>query len=100
MIRLLKNNTERKEFLLNDDNWKIIHDLPDISTTISQMTFPDGTRILKYNTKEKRAGETYFIGVYTSIIHDVTRYRVVLNGYVSNEVSMTYLIDLLKKVKA
>ena len=30
MIRLLKNNVERKEFILDDCNWKIIHDLPDI----------------------------------------------------------------------
>lgn len=100
MIRLLKNNTERKEFLMNDDNWKIIHDLPDIATKISQLELPDGTKILKYNIREERAGETYFIGVYVTIVHDITRYRVVLNDHVSDEVSMTYLIDLLKKVKA
>ena len=100
MIRLLKNDTERKEFLLNDNNWKIIHDLPDIATKISQLELPDGTKILKYNIREERAGETYFIGVYVTIVHDITRYRVVLNDHASNEVSMTYLINLLKKVKA
>lgn len=100
MIRLLKNNVERKEFILDYRNWKIIHDLPDIATKISQLELPDGTKILKYNIREERAGETYFIGVYVTIVHDITRYRVVLNDHVSNEVSMTYLIDLLKKVKA
>ena len=78
IIRLLKNNTERKEFLLNDDNWKIIYDLPDIATTISQM----------------RTNTFYYPGV-----HKVTKYRVILDDHVSDEVSMTYLIDLLKKVK-
>lgn len=91
---MLKNNNERKEFILNDSNWKVIHDLPDIATKISQLELPDGARILKYDIKEERVGETYYIGV-----HDVTKYRVVLNGHVSNEVSMSYLIELLKKIK-
>lgn len=95
MIRLLKNNTERKEFLLNDVNWKIIHDLPDISTTISQMTLPDHTKLLKYDVIEERTNTFYYPGV-----HKVTKYRVILDDHVSDEVSMTYLIDLLKKVKA
>lgn len=95
MIRLLKNNTERKEFILDDSNWKTIHDLPDIATTISQMTLPDHTKILKYDVMEERTNTFYYPGV-----HKVTRYRVILDDHVSDEVSMTYLIDLLKKVKA
>lgn len=93
-LKMLKNNNERKEFILNNSNWKVIHDLPDIATKISKLELPDGTRILKYDIKEERVGETYYIGV-----HDVTKYRVVLNGHVSNEVSMSYLIELLKKIK-
>lgn len=95
MIRLLKNNVERKEFILDDSNWKIIHDLSDIATNISQMTLPDHTKILKYDVLQERTNTFYYPGV-----HKVTRYRVVLDNHVSDEVSMTYLIDLLKKVKA
>lgn len=95
MIRLLKNNVERKEFILDDRNWKNIHDLRDIATIISQMTLPDHTKLLKYDVIEERVGETYYPGV-----HKVTKYRIILDNHVSDEVSMTYLIDLLKKVKA
>lgn len=94
MVRLLKNNVERKEFILDDSNWKIIHDLPDIATTILQMTLPNHTKILKYDVMEERTNTFYYPGV-----HKVTRYRVILDDHVSDEVSMTYLIDLLKKVK-
>lgn len=91
---MLKNNEQRKQFILNDENWDVIHELPDIATKISLMVLPNNEKILKYDVMEERAQTFYCPGV-----HNVTKYRILKNNHVTDEVSMTYLIELLKKVK-
>ena len=93
---MLKNKEERKAFILNKDNWTQSFDLSEIGMVISHLILPDGTFILKFDVKEERIDDYNYQGV-----HEVTKYRLLLSygKYVSDEVSMTFLIDLLGRIK-
>lgn len=92
---MLKNKEERKQFILNDDNWEELYNIPEIAMVISSMLLPDGTKILKYVVQEE------YINTYTNMgkVYKTIRYRIKIDNHVSDNVSMTFLIDLLGKVK-
>lgn len=93
---MLKNKEERKSFLLNKDNWTQSFDLSEIGMVISHLILPDGMFILKFDVKEERIDDYNYRGV-----HEVTKYRILISygEHVSDEVSMTFLIDLLGRIK-
>lgn len=91
---MLKNKEQRKQFILDNNNWKLIHSLPDVATEISMVELPDGTIIYRFETRQENIPSNYNPG-----IHKVVKYRIKIDDHVSDEVSMTYIVDLLGKVK-
>ena len=91
---MLKNREERKQFILNDQNWDQLYYIPEVETTIYQMTLPDGTQLYKYIVKEKTVN-----GFTESRVRNVISYRMKTDEYISNEISLSYIIDFLGKIK-
>lgn len=90
---MLKNKEERKQFILDNSNWKVIHSLPEVAMEVSSVELPDGTVIYRFETVQENLQSFY------PEVHKVVKYRVKLDDHVSDEVSMTYLVDMLGKVK-
>lgn len=92
--KMLKNKTERKNFIEDISNWKKIYDLPELAMKVYETILPDGKVIYKYVVREEYSDNYYIKGVHIKIKH-----RMKIGDHVSEEVSMTYLVDLLGKVK-
>lgn len=89
---MLKNRDERKKYIEDKENWKMIGNMFPV-VKIYMLRLPDGTVIYKYEFSEKQ------INGYVKGDHDVCKYRLLHDGHVSEEVSMTFLVDLLTKIK-
>lgn len=89
---MLKNKDERKKFIEDMDNWQMIGNMFPV-VKVYMLKLPDGTVVYKYVFSEKQ------IDGYVKGVHDVCRYRLLHDGNVSQEVSMTFLVDLLTKIK-
>lgn len=50
---MLKNREERRQFLLDDRNWCVVYDMPDLHIQFKMMELPDGTLLIKEVVKER-----------------------------------------------
>lgn len=92
---MLKNKEERRKYLEDEHIWSLLTDLDEVKTKLYGHALPDGTKLFKYVTVEKPHDNVYAIkGTRTAV-----KYRVKKDGYISDEVSMTYLVDLIGKIK-
>lgn len=91
---MLKNNEERKKYIADEDNWVLIYDLSDMKMKIYQLNLPDGTVIYRFWIPEERIDDTWYKGV-----HEKNYYRIKLKDHLSDRVSMSYLVDLLRRTK-
>lgn len=90
---MLNSNLERKSFLLSSKNWILVFKKEELGLTISKICISDGIIIYKIIFKYTYINQDNLKGKFEDV-----NYRVKINDSISENLSMTYLIDLLRKL--
>lgn len=90
---MFNNKLERKQFLLSSKNWELAFKKEELDLTISKLSINNNVTIYKIIFKT-----AYMNCAHLKGNHDDITYRVKINDSISENVNMTYLIDLLGKI--
>ena len=86
---MLKNKNERREFLEDDKNWKMIYQLKDLGIRYYRMDFSDGTSFIRID----RYGYSW---MQKKDIFQVESYEILENGKMTHS-SMSNNIDYIMR---
>lgn len=91
---MLKNNEERKQFILNESNWIVVLENKETGFLIKKMELPIGAKI--YQINEWMESERYSNG-FVPNHYAVSRYMLSnTNGNMNRRMSLNEVIDYLK----
>lgn len=91
---MLKNNEERKQFILNDNNYELVLENKETGFLIKRMVLPNGSKI--YQVNEWMESERYSNGFVPSH-YAVSKYMLLnAKGNMNRRMSLNELADYLK----
>lgn len=93
---MLKNKEQRRNYLLDNANWQIVMNDPELHITFRSLILPDGNKVLREDVLENDEFQVSCVQIRKTIIS--SRYRIIRQTYVTHELSITFLIDYLSKV--
>lgn len=93
---MLKNKEQRKQYLECEQNWMLYKKLTEIGMVIHYLQLPNERIIFRFTVSERQEPNEWNSN---PAVREIKEYRLDHGSVLTDKVSMTYLIEMLQKIK-